>query len=64
MAVMGAVENVGKAERLLRSFFQAPGGNHQTRSWPKADLIRFPQVRHFQQRFVPADFLGIVLRKW
>jgi len=29
IAAAGAVENVGKAERFLRSFFQAPGGNHQ-----------------------------------
>jgi hypothetical protein len=38
IAAAGAVENVGKAERFLRSFFQAPGGNHQEKS-PKADLI-------------------------
>ena len=29
VAVVGVVENVGKAERFLRSFFQAPCGNHQ-----------------------------------
>ena len=28
-AVVAAVGNVEKAERFLRSFFQAPGGNHQ-----------------------------------
>ena len=34
IAAVGAVGNVGKAERFLRSFFQAPRGNHQERSWP------------------------------
>jgi hypothetical protein len=29
IVAVGAVENVGKAERSLRSFFQAPCGNHQ-----------------------------------
>ena len=41
IAAAGAVENVGKAERFLRSFFQAPGGNHQEEIGRRPTLVDF-----------------------
>jgi hypothetical protein len=38
---MGVVENVGKAERLLRSFFQAPSRNHQKEVRRRRTLFDF-----------------------
>jgi len=62
IAAAGAVENVGKAERFLRSFFQAPGGNPQEEVRRRRTL-RFPQVRHFPQGFAPGEFSRFVVRK-
>jgi hypothetical protein len=50
IAAVGAGENVGKAERFLRSFFQAPGVKSAT-------FFRgFPQVRIFHSASRPAIF--------
>jgi hypothetical protein len=46
----GAGEIVGKAERFLRSFFQAPGVKSATFS------CGFPQVRIFHSASRPAIF--------
>ena len=50
IAAVGAGENVGKAERFLRSFFQAPRVKSAT-------FCRgFPQVRIFHSASRPAIF--------
>ena len=41
MTVVSAVENVGKAERFVRSFFQAPCGNRQKEIGRRPTLFDF-----------------------
>jgi len=54
-----AVENVGKAKRFFAELFPSTSWKSSERRWPKAYLIRFPQVRHFQQRFAPGVFQSL-----
>jgi hypothetical protein len=51
-----AVENVGKAERFLRSFFQAPGGNHQEEVGRRPTLVDFHRCAIFDSAARPAIF--------
>jgi hypothetical protein len=53
---MGVVENVGKAERLLRSFFQAPGGNHQEEVRRRRTLLDFHRCAIFNNASRAAMF--------
>src|SRR5215470_13472275 len=55
---MGAVENVGKAERFVRSFFQAPGGNHQEEVRRRRTLLDFHRCAIFHSASRPVEFSG------
>ena len=55
-AAVGAVENVGKAERFLRSFFQVPRGNHQE-DGRRPTLFDFHRCGIFNSASRPAVFL-------
>ena len=54
IAAAGAVENVGKAERFLRSFFQAPGGNPQEEVRRRRTLCDFHRCAIFNNASRPA----------
>jgi len=54
VAVVGVVENVGKAERFLRSFFQAPCGNHQEEVRRRRTLFDFHRCGIFHSASRPA----------
>jgi hypothetical protein len=56
IAAVDAVENVGKAERFLRSFFQAPCGNHQRESGRRPTLFDFHRCAIFNSVSRPRFF--------
>jgi hypothetical protein len=60
IAAAGVVENVGKAERFLRSFFQAPGGNHQEEVRRRRTLFDFHRCAIFNNPSRPSIFLNVL----
>jgi hypothetical protein len=54
IVVVGAVENVGKAKRFLRSFFQVPCGNHQEEDGRRPTFVDFHRCVIFNSASRPA----------